>query len=83
MYIFQISDCKLVYYIMKGTSSVASSGIVPELLTSYNYKIWSAVMQNYLRGKGLWDVVESASEVKIEEASKKMEEDIEKGVLRI
>ena len=42
-------------------SSVASSGIVRELLTRYNYEEWKTLMKSYLRGENLWDVVESAS----------------------
>jgi len=46
---------------MKATS-VASVGIVPEVLTSSdNYKRWSAIMKNYLLGQGLWDVVVSGN----------------------
>ncbi|GAU42455.1 hypothetical protein TSUD_235240 [Trifolium subterraneum] len=42
---------------MKGTSSVASVGIVPEVLTFDNYGIWNVIIKNYLMGQGLWDVV--------------------------
>lgn len=45
---------------MKATS-VASVGIVPEVLTSDNYERWSVFMTNYLMGKGLWDFVGEAS----------------------
>jgi hypothetical protein len=41
---------------MKATS-VASVGIVPEVLTFDNYDRWSVFMKNYLIGKDLWDVV--------------------------
>jgi hypothetical protein len=37
--------------------SVASVGIVPEVLNFDNYDKWSVVMKNYPTGKGLWDVV--------------------------
>ncbi|XP_014519686.1 uncharacterized protein LOC106776729 [Vigna radiata var. radiata] len=40
---------------------VASRGIVREELTRYNYQEWKILMKNYLRGKNLWDVVESGS----------------------
>jgi len=45
---------------MKSTS-VASVGIVHELLTFDNYERWSAIMKNYLIGQGLWDVVSGDS----------------------
>ncbi|RHN54766.1 putative non-specific serine/threonine protein kinase [Medicago truncatula] len=45
---------------MKATS-VASVGIVPEVLTSDNYERWSVFMTNYLMGKGLWDFVSETS----------------------
>ena len=38
-------------------SSVASSGIVREVLTRYNYEEWKTLMKSYLRGENLWDVV--------------------------
>ncbi|WVZ09147.1 hypothetical protein V8G54_013677 [Vigna mungo] len=40
---------------------VASRGVVREELTKYNYQEWKILMKNYLRGKNLWDVVESGS----------------------
>jgi len=36
---------------------MTSSGIVREVLTSYNYEEWKTLMKNYLIGKNLWDVV--------------------------
>ncbi|PNX60297.1 hypothetical protein L195_g060116, partial [Trifolium pratense] len=46
---------------MKDTS-VASVGIVPEVLTFDNYDRWSVFMKNYLIGKDLWDVVTSGDD---------------------
>jgi hypothetical protein len=40
-------------------TSVASVGIVPEVLTFDNFGRWSVIMKNYLMGQGLWDVVTS------------------------
>jgi len=40
---------------------MASSGIVREVLTSYNYEEWKTLMKSYLRGENLWDVVENGS----------------------
>ncbi|KAJ1431088.1 PGG domain [Sesbania bispinosa] len=41
-------------------SSVASSGIVHQVLTkSNNYKRWKTLMKNYLQGQGLWDVIDT------------------------
>lgn len=66
--ICSITDCRPV--LMKATS-VASSGIVHELLTRDNYEGWRVVMQNYLQGQGLWDVVQTAnSEVELEALEK-------------
>ncbi|KAJ1431096.1 hypothetical protein SESBI_07336 [Sesbania bispinosa] len=44
---------------MEGSISVASSGIVHQLLTKdNNYKRWKTLMKNYLQGQGLWDVID-------------------------
>ncbi|XP_022631656.1 uncharacterized protein LOC106777304 isoform X2 [Vigna radiata var. radiata] len=40
---------------------VVSRGIVREVLTRYNYQEWKTLMENYLRGENLWEVVESDS----------------------
>lgn len=42
---------------MMKSTGVASGGIVHQALTKDNYERWSRVMQNYLQGQGLWDVV--------------------------
>ncbi|XP_061343025.1 ankyrin repeat-containing protein ITN1-like [Gastrolobium bilobum] len=51
--------------------SVASNGIVHEVLTKDNYKRWKTLMKNYLLGQDLWVVVENASEV-ADEVSRRM-----------
>lgn len=38
-------------------ANIASTGIVLEVLTRDNYLDWSALVKNYLIGKGLWDNV--------------------------
>jgi len=42
---------------MMKSTGVASDGIVHQALTKDNYERWKIVMQNYLQGQGLWDVV--------------------------
>jgi hypothetical protein len=52
---------------MKATS-VASVGIVPELLTYDNYDRWSGFMESYLIGQDLWnDVIEITRDDDIEQ----------------
>ncbi|KAK2373814.1 hypothetical protein QL285_074824 [Trifolium repens] len=53
---------------MKATSA-AFVVIVPEVLNHDNYDRWSVFMENYLIGKGLWDVVISERDYDIEQGS--------------
>ncbi|WJX56319.1 hypothetical protein P8452_41986 [Trifolium repens] len=56
---------------MKATS-VASVGIVPELLTYDNYDRWSGFMESYLIGQDLWnDVIEITRDDDIEQGRRK------------
>ena len=48
---------------MMSATSVASAGIVREVLTKDNYKNWRVLVKNYLMGLGVWDVVESNAEI--------------------
>ncbi|KAJ1414003.1 Ankyrin repeat [Sesbania bispinosa] len=40
---------------MAAAASIASTGIVLEVVTKDNYLNWSTLVKNYLMGKGLWD----------------------------
>lgn len=56
---------------MKSTG-VTSDGIVHQVLTKDNYERWRVVMQNYLEGQGLWDVVVMNAHALTDQASKNM-----------
>lgn len=58
---------------MKSTGG-ASDGIVHQVLTKDNYERWKIVMQNYLQGQGLWDVVIQNADTRTDQASKKMKD---------
>jgi len=53
-------------------SSVASSGIVREVLTRDNYEEWKTLMRNYLIGKNLWDVVVGSGSASTEVEARRM-----------
>ncbi|RDX89455.1 hypothetical protein CR513_28818, partial [Mucuna pruriens] len=56
-------------YSRMGSTSLAASGIVLEPLTRDNYDNWSALVKNYLTGKGLWGIVSYVSEISVKPKS--------------
>ncbi|KAG5059089.1 hypothetical protein AAZX31_01G011700 [Glycine max] len=47
-------------------TNISASGIVLEPLTRDNYDNWSALVRNYLIGQGLWEAVNSVSEISVQ-----------------
>lgn len=54
------------YEQIMAAASIASTGIVLEVLTNDNYENWSTLVKNYLVGQGLWQgIVEGDSKIEL------------------